>query len=600
MKQRPASAQPPIDKASEPDPATPLSYSTYRGNDATMTVDVVPYITSINRAAAPFVVRSALGIYPVREGESLTVSGYNFASGSSVELYNRGMTNSVALGMTFVNDMTLTVAVDQQNSGVLVISTNGQDSINHLNDDTATSLDGVSYNREDDGSNAKVLQYDNRYLAVWDVDDTEDGNDNFFADSIDAEHPSMTARGSDGDLVAAWSNYANSTTAYQRLGATDTVISSCFDPPEYTDIDYDGANVAIAVLNNYYGNGGTDWETDYRNGEIAIYTTNAYTSGSWWLIYPFNTRGYQLERLGYDRRLFQFQNPRIKKDGILLHIVYHDEFTKTMKYFCEDDDGNQTWSTSTTRGTDAIEGAAVVLDGQDDQGNDGVVNQSTSNVGLYSAIDINAAGQPRVMYYDISNQTLKLARFTNATVSQATLNNGANWTVQNVFQGTDVNSLYTGQYVSMKVDSTGNVHASFFRNSTGDLQYISGSTGGTDLGSASILIDEEGSVGKWTDLDLDAANNPVISYLNNAATGTFEGVKFAAYDNSPFSTTDDMWDYMTVPMVNSVEETRTSANVDPTSTVAPWQNGDGSASYSYAVGFNSSDYYYAAQMRKEP
>jgi len=211
-----------------------------------------------------------------------------------------------------------------------------------------------------------------------------------------------------------------------------------------------------------------------------------------------------------------------------------------------------------------------------------------ASAGEYSAIDVMpTSGFPVIVYYDITNQTVRLARASavNPTASQ--------WVLQTVMSsGTDPNFKYSGKYISMRIDSAGYVHLAFYRNSTGDLVYMKSTNNPTD-GSAyvfgkSVIVDSVGSVGIWADVSLDGTN-PVLSYLDSSMVNTFDGVKVAYYDptletlsgdTAGQPDTIDGWETMNAALGYEVESVRTSVEVDT-----------GANFWHAAVGYGSSDYF---------
>ncbi len=229
----------------------------------------------------------------------------------------------------------------------------------------------------------------------------------------------------------------------------------------------------------------------------------------------------------------------------------------------------------------------------------------SSAAGEYSAIDVTPTDHfPVIAYYDIANQTLKLA-YARTSAPGA----GADWTTQNVMDsGTDPNYRYSGKYVSMKIDPDGYLHIVFYRNSTGDLVYIKSSNSPTDgktaylFGSGSQTIDSIGAVGVWADISIgpkDVAGNyvPCISYLDSSYTNTFDAVKLAYFDTSLVDavTGNNGWEYMNAALAYEVENVRTSVEFD-TGTSATLDNGG--KFWKAAIGYQSSDYYRIAYYVK--
>ena len=144
-------------------------------------LDVVPYITGVKTALSdrkknnPSVyARTVLGRYPVNEGETVTLTGFNLGN-SSVTPAVTGVTS----GITVQSDVT--VPVKDLSSGQLELTVSGIPALNNRNNNdargsyeyagtvefntSAASLAGF-YNRQPNGDNNNLLT-DDVYLDVW-------------------------------------------------------------------------------------------------------------------------------------------------------------------------------------------------------------------------------------------------------------------------------------------------------------------------------------------------------------------------------------------------------------------------------------------------
>jgi hypothetical protein len=177
------------------------------------------------------------------------------------------------------------------------------------------------------------------------------------------------------------------------------------------------------------------------------------------------------------------------------------------------------------------------------------------------------------MYYDTTNSTLKIARGNSSQP-----NGTAEWTISNVFKDDDPNRTDVGYYVTMKMDSSGNIHAVAYRISTGDLIYLYAPNvdgTGSYTFNYSEIVDSNGAVGSWCDIDL-VGTTPYISYLTAGGIGTFQGLKFAYK-------TGGNWEYGVVATNSIVKDGRTSVVARPTS--AAWVNAtQGKVAIAYVSG----------------
>jgi hypothetical protein len=441
--------------------------------------------------------------------------------------------------------MTLSDLADITHSGWLTIVVNSVAAGNNENDNT------ILTNKEDDGNGIlSSLWNDDRYLHVWNTGDS-------FNQSGNAEYPSMSID-SNGNLYGAWTDYATSE-AYYGTTSSRTSIFYMYDPAEYTDIHIDSSNnLTIAYLGNYYG--GSGWDSSISTaGSMNVWDANAPQQVRRSAGYPWNYF-YRFEMLYHDEMLLQFQRPKVARSGSNIHLAYFDNDTKAVKYGYvangETDTGEQIW---------------INLDGgQDAHDSEVVASGRSTHAGEYVAIDVDEDGYPVVMYYDISNQTLKLARATSTTPTSA-----SNWTLQTVFDAGDPNKNYIGKYVTMKFDTAGNLYAACLKISTGNLVYLyAANVDGTDYDfDQSVVIDNDGSVGAWADISLDGTT-PYISYLNSSMIGTFSGLKVAYYDSAKSN-----WEHEIVPLSTAINENRTNIEYKK-----------GSVNWRVAIGYASSNF----------
>jgi hypothetical protein len=522
-------------------------------------VDVVPYMTDIIRDAASYnTIRSRYGAYPVREGETdVTIHGYNLDSDTTGALYlsdtytgddnggGAGSWDTMAITGYTVNASNTVITFDvpaTANSGWVRLFVNGDETtgveaINNYNDNSLASNDEIDPYAAIDPNALPDEWTDDRYIHVWVSGNTAT---DYFFNSNSPKYPAMSINPTNDLLYASWSDYGTSDTYYTSVSAgTRTSIFGCFDPSEHTDIYVDAAgNVNVGYNANYYRN--TGWTASTADaGGIYLYHTNNPPAQSYGNYHRF-------EMLYHEQQLMQLINPRVVRNGDRLYMTWYDTDQKGLKY------GSILYYSNDTTELDwiAIDGG---YDGDDTSGGNAVVATGrVAAAGEYSAIDVDEDGLPVIMYYDITNQTLRLAVASVADPDET------EWTLQNVFGGSDPNRTFAGKYVSMMIDSAGYLHAVFYRSSTGDLIYIK-STNNPEGGAAytfgdSVIIDNIGSVGKWADLALDGTT-PYVSYLDSSRLDTFDGLKAAFYDSSLGA---GEWEYMNVPLAYDISDFRTS------------------------------------------
>jgi PGF-pre-PGF domain-containing protein len=116
---------------------------------------------------------------------------------------------------------------------------------------------------------------------------------------------------------------------------------------------------------------------------------------------------------------------------------------------------------------------------------------SAGDVGWYTSLALDDAGNPRISYYDWLNHRLKYA-----------YKNQNNWTKETL--GT---KDWVGEFSSIKTNNFGQPLISYFDGNIGNLSFAF--KNGTTW---SIVIVDSGGVGRYTSLAIDSSGNPRISY----------------------------------------------------------------------------------------
>ncbi|MCR5187365.1 MAG: hypothetical protein K6C97_00410, partial [Treponema sp.] len=330
-------------------------------NTAMYTVDVVPYITSIARGATisgGSMNRSKLGVYPVSEGEILTVTGFNLIGGTwTVGSGHNEQTNQTTGAAHIMNGTTntgkdsFTMTVPAF-SGNLTVTVAGVASVNNTN---RKDLAGNKESYTMSGSSVEYTALDNRYLSVWNLG-------NYFKNTLKAnanefEYPVMTAK-PNGELVASWGTPSNGSITFSYgLGQNSTAIYNAYDQPgSYTGVAFDqkGTSGAASVMYmaELQGNGGTYSVTasastavvggavvtqigsdDISNKTVYTGKTSVVTGNPSEYLDGDNTTGfYTLQNYDMQRRLGIFKNPQAARYGNYLHNIWYDSQNESLKY----------------------------------------------------------------------------------------------------------------------------------------------------------------------------------------------------------------------------------------------------------------------------
>ncbi len=337
-------------------------------------VDVVPYVTEVKRWTKFNTNRARSGAVSLLRGESNNmVSGFNLntTTNTSISITSdkAGNEDPVAMESVDLSGSNLTFKVPTgAKSGYLQVIVNGVKALNNANA-------YVDYNTE---TNAKAFDHntvtDDRYVHIWRVSQQDT-----FKGSKNAVYPSM-ARGTDGTLYAAFSNYGESKTYYtksfigngtvaaskytgtknkwaddsiQTTNGANNGVATLFwgyDPPEEASIvvgPNDEVNVIYAA--NYHGGNDTAWSyfSSSDAGGLYIYDTHGGDTN----IQSATKRAkiYRTELYTYDDELNQFKNARITRTTDYIYAVYYDRLTGAVKTCIINDSASGTDSRPNTR-----------------------------------------------------------------------------------------------------------------------------------------------------------------------------------------------------------------------------------------------------------
>ena len=324
---------------------------------ATYQVDIVPYVTGIVRSgttiSAGTMNRSYHGRYPVAEGESLSVSGYNLGtSGKWTVGTNNAETDYTATKAT-TGIYTFSMEVPAR-SGLLTVNTNSVSSLNNKNDDSQeNNIEQFSMS----GTSTKYTATDNRYLSIWNLG-------NYFTSTnggYEAQKPVMTAD-INGNLRASWGGISNSNIMFsQGLQKAAVPIYRNYDQPapysgvaidtKSGDNDYQGSAV-VTLIQEHGGNGNSFSRNGLSSavidgGAAAVQINKNEVEGtmnySGMSVQVTGNPKFQMDGTNYtaffnlasydaNRRFSSFENPQSARYGQYTHSIWYDNVTEGLKY----------------------------------------------------------------------------------------------------------------------------------------------------------------------------------------------------------------------------------------------------------------------------
>ncbi|WP_443741474.1 Ig-like domain-containing protein [Treponema berlinense] len=550
-------------------------------------VNVVPYITKVERTNSEIAAghsdygninRSKLGHYPVAEGESLTVYGWNFGESATWSVGSGSKEVSPVAGNNNLYSFEMTVPAQ---SGALKVTSGNIDSVNNSNSGNNPAIrgnalvNGISgengYNAETyamRGNSTKYWANDDRYFEVWNLGNYFNETNN----GAELQNPVMTADAS-GNLYASWAAQSNSNIMFSYgVNAPATPIFRNYDQPAtYTGIGFDrkgsSGGASVAFIPEHQGYGGTYSMSGLSSSQIvggmgAIQVTKAdisvgtvynglkvqVTGNPGYRMDDSNyTAYYNLSNYDMTHRLGSFAKPKSVRYGNYLHNIWYDTVTESLRYSVVDTSSTKYGTTIAGQRTNGKAGGLVgwvVLDGGytgQDRVHNWTANANAKDNNSLSAGEKNAVwiGGARTNTAAYSN-VLFIA--PNSTQRYASSNNRLSATTKESITTKELQSDYfpkVGDTIALMQLEAGNYKTSL-RKLTGVpdngvngtytwsgavTHSIHGATiYGGDLnvvGVDSITESDathEGSSGSSADVDVDSNGYPVVAYFDDSSS----------------------------------------------------------------------------------
>jgi hypothetical protein len=272
-----------------------------------------------------------------------------------------------------------------------------------------------------------------------------------------------------GSVHIVYNDYDNGTLKYAYCDAPgscntpiglDNMGTSGF-PTTLISIGIDSANTISA---GYY---------DYNNGDLkyASCSSNCTQPSNWDIITIDST-----DDVGSDISVTVSPSDTI-------HISYYDFTNGNLKYaFCS------------SNCTQASNWSTITID-------------STGDIGISTSITVDSSDQVHISYYDFTNGDLKYA-FCSSNCTQA-----SNWSVVTIDSTGDV-----GDFTSITVDSSDQVHISYYDFTNGNLKYAFCSSNCTQASnwSTTTVDSESEDVGLYSSISINSNDSSInISYYDS-------------------------------------------------------------------------------------
>ena len=519
-------------------------------------VDVVPYITGISRPAGTNTYHSSTGRTSVIEGETLTVSGFNFGTSGSwtIGTSGSGIYTSVTENPNTPEAVfTLTAPA---NSGALTVTKSTVSSNNNNNP-------SVEYNTEvrTHGDSEDTFR-DDRYVYVWNVDHTVSGS------SAISLMPTMDFDNT-GTIFTTWAQTGKATINLSRGLAAAEDIFVCYDQPTSSNaigVEKSTGNMGVTFFPDHVGSGGVfgDWGLGNHNivggvGFIAVNKASKITKATGEderspiisdnsddasnnslnpnirLDTHTDSPYYPIGTHEFARNPGSFSAPQTTRYGNTGHSLYYDETNGALKYVCVpiSTDGNDTEAYNDGRMFDTvvIDGPATSYDRQHETSK-GTANYKVSfnSTGQNTYISMGTNGG----YYKYDYPTVSTSK-NGTTQTHAFTVNGKTVTV--TFSSTDERdawkTLYDSNGASMAFITAANAYDAFpFADATDcenvgtrQLRYtfadavpscnsvtIWGGHKTLVAGGSDTSVSTATSAGEYSSIDVTSTGVPVIMY----------------------------------------------------------------------------------------
>ena len=586
----------------------------------TVSVNIVPYITeivtplsgaySVNPSAFN---RSAQGAYPVREGDAITINGFNLAESVSTKPAVTVGTDAINANRVTVNGKNrVTVIIDNDNtadsqtnentmvSGPLTVTLGtGAGTVASLNN---RNDNGAEYNQEHNGLNNNTLN-DDRRLYVW-------RTGYLHKHDYVTINPFMQMD-ANTNLYLSYGTYYNTTGYFKVMkNGNDNIIENLNNRYLNTTIAYDAYGDWYAAASNMTSLAGNPAAFTFFARSAATATNGTAGLRKRIILKMMNPSGTSdANRVRIPRISTQHTRPndnngnpqRASADyATRIFMSYYDgnsaDNAVIFNYGMIGDLSTGAVSQGRGFGGDLFQDNIATSP----KGQVVATNTTGKASGMYTATGCLSSGRPLVAWYDRVNQKLWLSygsgvpSTTTAPAPNSTVNITTSIVTTTTTQWQD-NAMevaaFAGTHVDMAVDQDDNVHLAYYDVQNGGLYYalIPPTGTGNDIipdknKIRTARVDTYLSAGTKLMLNVrrEAARNvPYISYYHASFAETRNAIRvawrtdFSAPAVPPDGTYADdsftgAWEVMTVPVQTLPLADEFICNGVPTGTSTAW------------------------------
>jgi hypothetical protein len=568
----------------------------------TINLDRVPYITGLATALTSAYPsnpstfnRSALGLYPVRDNETITINGFNFNGTSTVVKVNSttlSPVTSVAANTQIRVPVGTTAA-----SGPLLVTVGTTESVNNKNSNTA------SYNREGNNMNNSTLT-DNRELYVWNI--------NYLVNYKTLTNPFMRV-----DSQSRWyMTYGRGTDSmyFNFNAAEQAYLEQCYNKYHNTTAAFDSSG------NIYGGATNTDRVSDGVNSATS-FTFYSRTRGGMYTGYSSHyNEGSNKRRLelSYNGSTGQYNIRRVEIPRIA--VIGAGSSASPARIYMSYFDGNNNASPVVFRygtvGADAndiVGGIASDLSNTNPgtaAGAQVVANNTTTyKGGLYTAVGALSTGRAVIAWYDAENKQLVYSYSQGTHTSASETTSTAQWQANAKVIDTD----FAGWHVDLTVDRNDGIHIAYYASSSGDLKYaFLPSYNAASSAIKVVTVDSFLSAGTKLMINTRQESRggstvivPYISYYHASFMQTANSIRVAwrndftnLSDGAVYDDFTGAWEVMTIPTANIPMEDFVVNGVPTTGNFNTVSNGSVNITNSVVLGYYTNAWYERAYIKK--